>query len=109
MSLEEKLNFIRVTEDGIRYKKKRKHHELKQYNIFKESDLNINNAEGETKNEDKKIIAESKGKRLKHLKKQEIGISKNIEQEKKIMDDGFEENLNKNNQSNFYIYSSCIR
>lgn len=80
MSLEEKFDLIRVTEDGIRYKKKRKHHELKQIIPFKESDLN------KKLNEDKikKLNPESKGKRMKQSKKEEIGLSKNLERERLI-------------------------
>jgi hypothetical protein len=81
MSLEEKFNLIRVTEDGIRYKKKRRHNELKQSNAFKESDLNKNQT-AESNIQDKKVTAESKGKRLKQFKKEEIGISKNLERQK---------------------------
>jgi len=81
MSLEEKFNLIRVTEDGIRYKKKRRHNELKRTMQIKESDLNkIQTLE--TNIQDKKLKADSKGKRLKQSKKDEIGLPMNLHRQR---------------------------
>lgn len=103
MSLEEKFNLIRVTEDGIRYKKKRRHNELKRVLQIKESDINkIQTLE--TNNQDKKLQADSKGKRLKQSKKDEIGIPMNLERQRYLSN--LTDETEEENKGNLY-YICC--